>query len=653
MTSTRNIEIITKYLTNQYTNEDAAEIRNLVQKIPDRMVKIISEQCEKINKLNLIKEKIEETMRCPITMERMYNPWSITVCNHTFEGNALQRFILFGNNKCPLCRKDFNPGQLVPNKLLNDIALSYDNMMQCIDNNGIKKPMICELEIKKPRRYMKYQILYLNGNKYTGTLKAGTKSLSSLQPHGHGTMWYENGDIYRGIWKNGSRNSHGTIEYKNGGSETGLWENDRFVRKCESEPNESKENDENKVESLTVNMMGSFFNTMKCPSNKDHPGKDQSGKDPSAKDQSGKDPSGKDQSGKDPENKDPVNKDPVDKYPQNNNPENNEPLNNDPETKNPEIKNPKIKNPETKDPGPMKNPWTISVCSHTFEKSSITTNYCNTCNATFKSDHIIANNIIRDLITNCLDLKSYYNDSNCNHKILLIRSQTQLAIYEGEVRNGLRHGCGTIIQDNGTTYTGNWENDAPSGYGKVKYTDGYTCKSKGFWKDLKLSGFGICMYSDGARYIGYWVNDVRSGYGIYRYHNGSKYEGNSVNDIKSGYGIYTYHNGSKYEGNWVNDIKSGYGIYTYHNGSKYEGNWVNNIRSGYGIFTWADGDKYEGIWKNDERCGKGTLIKTNGRKYGQYLRGNFGVITSISPIFFKNKGNRIDKNDVDMHLFAR
>ncbi len=458
-------ETIAKYLANQCSD---SESDHLIQMIPEHLIAIICEGCEKMNKLNHLKKKVKDTMRCPITMKRMKNPCSITVCNHTFESIALQKSLFFGGskgNQCPLCRRKFSPEQLVPNKLLHDIASSSGDLMHHRTTCEIKKP---EVDVKKCRKYREYHIIDLDGNKYTGTIKA-------CKPHGHGQMIYKNGDTYTGTWKNGSREGYGTIRFTDAkSSDTGLWENDRIVRQCDNESRELKHYDENKLEALTTSLTTTsltttsltttsltttslterFYSTIKCPLDK-----------------------------------------------------------------NLDIK------------GFMKNPWTISVCSHTFEKKSITTNQCKVCDAVFNSDQIIPNNIVRELISNLLDLKSYIDDPENGHMITITNNQTHFYIYEGEIKNKKRNGYGTMIQYDGTIYTGYWKDDFISGYGKIKYTDG--SKYRGQWEDHKRSGYGIYTFIEGEKYCGFWKNNERSGYGICTFADGSRYEGEWKNNSKS------------------------------------------------------------------------------------------------------------------------
>lgn len=131
-------------------------------------------------------------------------------------------------------------------------------------------------------------------------------------------------------------------------------------------------------------------------------------------------------------------------------------------------------------------------------------------------------------------------------------------------------------------------------------------------KDGMRHGYGYCKWNNGDEYIGDWKNDTMDGYGEYYSANGDVYKGDFKNGMFDGRGTCTFANGDKYEGEWKNDKINGKGTYIWANGDKYEGEWKNGVREGYGIYTWADGDRYEGEWKNDKMNGTGTMYKATG-----------------------------------------
>lgn len=136
--------------------------------------------------------------------------------------------------------------------------------------------------------------------------------------------------------------------------------------------------------------------------------------------------------------------------------------------------------------------------------------------------------------------------------------------YEGETLNGKRHGIGTYTWANGDTYEGEWKNDKRNGHGK--YTsyktdpiNGSICFNwsyDGNWVDSVMHGHGIYIKEWGVQnkvYEGDWVNgkwhgrfvwyftDSRGGRYINFYENNNLIEGNipysddilTVDDIRN------------------------------------------------------------------------------------------------------------------------
>lgn len=106
--------------------------------------------------------------------------------------------------------------------------------------------------------------------------------------------------------------------------------------------------------------------------------------------------------------------------------------------------------------------------------------------------------------------------------------------YEGQVRDGKRHGYGTMVYRDGSRYTGNWV-------------------------EGKRHGLGIMVYNDGSIYGGDWIDDKRHGKGIIISRNNESYSGTWVNDKKEGQGI-SIEFGRTYEGSWMNDVWHGRGV---------------------------------------------------------------------------------------------
>ena len=132
--------------------------------------------------------------------------------------------------------------------------------------------------------------------------------------------------------------------------------------------------------------------------------------------------------------------------------------------------------------------------------------------------------------------------------------------YEGEWKDGQKHGQGKYTYTNGTTYKGEFKDGKKHGKGKYTYADGRTYE--GEWKDGKKHGKGKNTYADGRTYEGDWKDGKRHGQGKYTYADGGTYEGECKDGTQHGEGKFTYPDGRTYEGDWENGKKHGSGVET-------------------------------------------------------------------------------------------
>lgn len=79
------------------------------------------------------------------------------------------------------------------------------------------------------------------------------------------------------------------------------------------------------------------------------------------------------------------------------------------------------------------------------------------------------------------------------------------SIYEGEMKDDMLNGQGTIKFANGNKYVGGFKDSKYDGKGTLTFMDGliYT----GEWKDGKRHGVGMFVLPDGREYSGIWSND--------------------------------------------------------------------------------------------------------------------------------------------------
>jgi len=74
--------------------------------------------------------------------------------------------------------------------------------------------------------------------------------------------------------------------------------------------------------------------------------------------------------------------------------------------------------------------------------------------------------------------------------------------YQGELKDGKRHGQGAWLRPDGTKYVGQWFNDRPEGQGTITWPDGK--KYVGQWKNGKRHGQGAEISPDGGMVEGEW-----------------------------------------------------------------------------------------------------------------------------------------------------
>ena len=161
--------------------------------------------------------------------------------------------------------------------------------------------------------------------------------------------------------------------------------------------------------------------------------------------------------------------------------------------------------------------------------------------------------------------------------LLLILMIPMLAISQNETTNVDTTKAATpALQENQESKTFTQEcikGDCQNGFGVKNYQTGtYT----GRWKNGLRHGQGKYVWNNGDMYDGEWFEDERNGFGTYIWHDGSKYLGNYSNGVRSGYGIYYYTNGNIYEGTWQNNLKHGIANFYFENSVNIGGKYVDN-----------------------------------------------------------------------------
>ena len=198
--------------------------------------------------------------------------------------------------------------------------------------------------------------------------------------------------------------------------------------------------------------------------------------------------------------------------------------------------------------------------------------------------------------------------------------------YIGNFLNGKKNGQGTLYnKKNNIIYEGDFLNDERSGEG-IEYIEGSLYVYKGSWLKNKKNGYGEITSNEGTSYSGYFENGEIKGEGIKTNSNGDIIKGNwTNNDFPSGENCsYIGQNGQQYYGEIVDGKFEGYGTFIDSNGSKYEGSFMGNQRTGFGQQIYSDGSVYTGYYYGNQRNKEGSFEFSNGYTYeGGFLNGVF------------------------------
>ena len=250
-------------------------------------------------------------------------------------------------------------------------------------------------------------------------------------------------------------------------------------------------------------------------------------------------------------------------------------------------------------------------------------------------------------IINLFRKKGMYDKFRCEefegiHKYTYIDGE----YYEGEWKNGLRHGKGKLIRKDGTVlFEGNWINDGPDN-GKLiipEENDFYYIgefnenvpmgKGKGkiykngeLFADIK-GGADNILYYDTQYYIGEIQNFAPNGKGkLYNKDGTLIYEGDFVNYHFQGYGKGNLQKGFYYIGEWRNSLRNGKGkMYNKEGKLVSEGYWVNDYHEGFGKIIYENELYYIGEIKKNKKHGKGKLFDEKGKLiyFGDFVEDKF------------------------------
>eukprot|EP01032_Pedospumella_encystans_P009288 gene9288-10946_t len=211
-------------------------------------------------------------------------------------------------------------------------------------------------------------------------------------------------------------------------------------------------------------------------------------------------------------------------------------------------------------------------------------------------------------------------------------------IYEGEFKNGYRHGYGITTYPEGKVYKGNYAYDIRSGYGTLTYSDGNSVTGifqnnriyhgkgavvhdvlveHGEWLDGVRVGDAMNVKRDGSGVFkgpekqgkltsaaGVYVGEIEEfkphGKGVYEYIDGTVYEGSFMRGQRDGWAKVIYANKNEVlEGQFMFDrMFKGQGVLHNSDGSVYNGE-IDNFKYTTGVLTYANGSTYEGIFSDN------------------------------------------------------
>jgi hypothetical protein len=214
--------------------------------------------------------------------------------------------------------------------------------------------------------------------------------------------------------------------------------------------------------------------------------------------------------------------------------------------------------------------------------------------------------------------------------------------YDGEFKDGLKHGTGRYEWENGDRYEGTFAEDRPNGSGKYQFANGDNYE--GEVKAGVIAGRGTYVTRAGDRIEGSFAGGLANGVGIYRFASGDRYEGEMVDGKLQGKGRYFAKNNDRIEAPFVNGRAHGKGTYFFSNGDRYEGDLKEGAITGVGVYTYASGPKYEGEMANGLPQGKGTFWFVDGSRFEGAFEGG---LTRARGVLIRADGSRTDAEIID------
>ena len=136
-------------------------------------------------------------------------------------------------------------------------------------------------------------------------------------------------------------------------------------------------------------------------------------------------------------------------------------------------------------------------------------------------------------------------------------TETDVTVYarpKGCASGDCLNGLGIMVRENQERYEGEFRNGLKHGTGVMFYPDG-TLRYKGEFVQDQRSGKGTYYFSNGDKYVGDFLRNVPHGKGTYHFQDGERFVGTFRTGVREGYGVLYRKNGTREVGYYENDEK--------------------------------------------------------------------------------------------------
>lgn len=194
------------------------------------------------------------------------------------------------------------------------------------------------------------------------------------------------------------------------------------------------------------------------------------------------------------------------------------------------------------------------------------------------------------------------------------------SFYNGEFKDGLFNGNGTLVWNNGVNYVGEFRHGRMHGKGVMQSPGDFTYR--GNFANGFFEGQGDFIRTGGYQYKGEFVHGDYEGQGRFVSDEGYVYEGEFQHGKPAGQIKVTYAKDASYTGGMQNWHFDGEGTYITKD-VIYAGHFRQGILEGKGVIEREYG-RYEGEVKNWMEHGSGVWHGTKGAEYtGEFVQGRF------------------------------